>query len=137
MPISAEERAAAKKAYSEMHSRDASRVFSVMFGVLLLIPTILIFGALVFDREKPLRVWNALVSALQFGGITWMILLGQLAGYLRFQARYEDNLKVISELEQKYAAELPYGVEEAIQSEPRKKALLWRLDAFLSHKKSP
>ncbi len=66
-----------------------------------------------------------------------MILLGQLAGYLRFQARYEDNLKVISELEQKYAAELPYGVEEAIQSEPRKKALLWRLDAFLSHKKSP
>ena len=136
MPISAEDKAAAKKAYCEMHSRDASRVFLIMFGGLILVPTVLSLGASVFDHEKPLHVWDALVSAFHFGGVLWIILLTQVVNYLRFQARYAANLKVVRQLERKYAGELPYGLEQGIHSEPRKKALLWRLDAFLSRKKS-
>jgi hypothetical protein len=44
---------------------------------------------------------------------------------------------VVTELEQKHAGELPYGLEQEVQREhnlPEKRALLWRVDAFLSRK---
>jgi hypothetical protein len=44
---------------------------------------------------------------------------------------------ILTELEQKHAGELPYGLENEIQKKysngsGEKRALLWRVDAFLS-----
>jgi hypothetical protein len=149
MPISPEERAAAKKAYSEIRNCDASRAIVGLYLFLFFLFFLLFLasvagGVSVFSDGKDLRGWAAGLSILSMfisGPFVFILLLfiGQLIGYLRLRPRYAENLKMVTELEQKYAGEFPYGLEQEVGVEywnrrGEKRAILWRVDAFLSRK---
>jgi len=146
MPLSVEEIAAAKKAYSEMRDCDAARILLIFPGCLygffiLSFGISLVCGMTVLDHGKFLKGWDAvrsLVSHPQHYSFL-IVLLAPLIRlgitYRRLRPRYAENLKVVTELEQKHAGELPYGLENEIQKEySNRRALLWRVDAFLSRK---
>jgi len=155
MPISAEELATAKKAYSEIRTCDAVRII-LIFSACLYTFFILSFGIslacgmTVLTHGKFLRGWDAALSLLSeprdYCFLVFILapLLGQVFTYRRFKPRYAENLKIVTELEQKHARELPYGLEEEFRREHpfletlsrklEKRAILWRLDAFLSRK---
>ena len=143
MPISAEELATAKQAYSEMRTCDYFRTLSILVSCFYLF-FILLFGIFVAcgmgvinSQGKYVEGWEAFLSFLSFFWHLWFILaiwIGQGITFIRLQPRYAGNLKVVTELENKYAGDLPYGLEQETLRQPPKKALLWRLDAFLSRK---
>jgi hypothetical protein len=141
VPLSADEIAAGKKAYSEIRYCDNARGLFIILGLcfstyVLPIGLILLGGMHVRDHGKDLMGLAAVFPFLH--GIFIPILaigsglLGQLFNYRRFKSRYADNLKLVEDLQQRHADELPYSLETEIQRKQR--ALLWRLDAFLSRK---
>jgi hypothetical protein len=146
MPLSVEEIATAKKAYAEMRSCDMTSTF-LIFSSSVILFFIFLFGLLflacgvpVDDHGKFLRGWDAFLSFLSCMSrpafFCAVPLLGQAFTYRRLKPRYAENLKLVTAMEQKHAGELPYGLEpeiNAVRARPRK-ALLWRLDAFLSRK---
>jgi hypothetical protein len=146
MPLSAEEIATAKKAYYEMRNYEDGRTIYRMFScfwlfVILLFGVLLACGMPVSDGQgKWLRGWDAVPSLLSvaFRDCWWVfiILALQAITYRRDRSRYTENLKVVTELEQKHSGELPCGLEQEVQGENAKnrRAMLWRMDAFLSRK---
>jgi hypothetical protein len=150
MPLSIEERAAAKKAYIEMRACDTARtilIFSAcIYGFFILSFGIsLACGMPVLDQGKFLKGWDAVRSFVSHPHVYFFLiiilapLIGQGFTYRRLRPRYAENLKVVTELEQAHAGEIPYGLESEIQKEysnsrGEKRALLWRVDAFLSRK---
>src|SRR5271163_3819654 len=120
MPLSAEEIAIAKKAYSEMRTCDNSRtLFTLTLGLFLFF--VLLFGVffacgmIVEDHGKTLKGWAAFLSFLSSFQALWplfLISLSQVFTYRRLKPRYAKNLKVVTEMEQHHAGELPFGLEE-------------------------
>jgi hypothetical protein len=141
MPLSTDEIAAAKKAYAEMRACDNAREMFIVLGIFffpcaLLIGLVLFGGIYVGDRGVSVHGWAAvpaLFHMLQFPILTFSCaFLGQLLNYRRLKSRFAENLNAVQEIERRHADELPNGLEMEIMGKPR--ALLWRLDAFLSRK---
>ena len=144
MPLSAKEITTAKKAYAEMQACDNSRTQFIFFSSIFLFFTLL-FGLFFAcgmtatdEHGKDLKGWAAYLCFISFFGHSFwifaIVIFMQIPTYRRLKPRYADNLKLVTKLEVKYSSELPFGLENEIQKQPPKKALLWRLDAFLSRK---
>jgi hypothetical protein len=147
MPISAEEIALAKKAYGEMRNYEASRAITWMFLAVLSLYFLLFVSSVagwisVLSNGKDLTGWAAGLSILSMLGhssilVILILPLLRFIDFLRLRPRHAENVRLVTELEAKYAGELPYGLErelERVPSKPERPPLLWRLDAFLSRK---
>ncbi len=65
-----------------------------------------------------------------------ILIIGLLIRYRTLRTRYVESLKVVTDLENAHARELPFGLENEVAklTAAEKKPFLWRLDAFLSRK---
>ena len=102
---------------------------------------ILSFGLQTFDQWHKWRITGVVINL----SVVFIFLLVYAFSLLRMfdlKSHYRDNLRLLEELKQKLGLELPVHDEmphehpllESWNRRLEKRALLWRLDAFLSRK---
>ena len=138
MTLSAEELATAQKAHTQNREYVAWRMRCFLVAPIM----ISFFGIQAFDQWQEGRIGLAIFS-LAAGLVS--LPLNYVHGLSRMRdlkLYYADNLRLLEDLKQKLGAELPV-YDEIPQEHPlleswshrlEKRALLWRLDAFLSRK---
>jgi hypothetical protein len=137
MTLSAEELVAAQKAYTQNREYVGKRRFLFLAPMMMLGPINSLFDE--WKRHTGLFIISLAVM------FVWVALYTHVLSRMRdLKSYYADNLRLLEELKQKLGAELPV-YDEVPQEHPfleswnrrlEKRAILWRLDAFLSPKRT-
>jgi hypothetical protein len=139
MTLSAEELAAAQKAYTQNRQYVGYRRWCFLVAPMM----ILSFGLQAFAQWEERHV--GMVIGHLGVVLVFLLLYTHVLSQMRpLKSYYADNLRLLEDLKQKYGAELPVYDEvpkehpflESWNRRLEKRAILWRLDAFLSRKRN-
>jgi hypothetical protein len=153
MPLTAEEFAAAKKAYTEIRTYEKSRNFvrslAWLSGFNLLFLGAVLCGLIrTGDHGEQMSGLRALsYVCIHQANLLWIWAILAAADFYkswRYHPTYASNVATTKVLGKKYAGEYPFGLrEEVLYSRPllapflerlTRRPLLWRVDRFLSGK---
>jgi hypothetical protein len=139
MALTAQEMAGARKAYTGNHECDQYSKYPFWIRLGVLAPAFVS----VSNHWGKMQPVDATISILFFCFIiSALVLIWRRIKRLQF--RYAENMRMLDELRKREGGKLPQEIEDGIYEEHplveywsrrlEKRAILWRLDAFLSRK---